>query len=209
MDIASVMNQGRGTAKLDGDNSAAFREADFMAIMLSEITNQDPFEPTETAKMVENMQKLQELSNSKFEKFRDDIRWAQDLVGKDVTANQQFLTAEEQQGLEIRGVLPDPGFGIVEGQVDSYKVVGENVWISIDGRDYPIDNIQQIKPPGEDTMGYANLADNLLGNEVTYIAPDLTLRSGKVERVTWVGDEINLTVDGEVIPFTSIKGLSL
>ena len=209
MDIASVLNQGRGTAKLDGDNSAAFREADFMAIMLSEITNQDPFEPTETAKMVENMQKLQELSNSKFEKFRDDIRWAQDLVGKDVTANQQFLTAEEQQGLEIRGVLPDPGFGIVEGQVDSYKVVGENVWISIDGRDYPIDNIQQIKPPGEDTMGYANLADNLLGNEVTYLAADLTLQSGKVERVTWVGDEINLTVDGEVIPFTSIKGLSL
>lgn len=209
MDIASVLNQGRGTAKLDGDNSAAFREADFMAIMLSEITNQDPFEPTETAKMVENMQKLQELSNSKFEKFRDDIRWAQDLVGKDVTANQQFLTAEEQAGLEVRGVLPDPGFGLVDGQVDSYKVVGENVWVSIDGRDYPIDNVQQIKPPGEDTMGYANLADNLLGNEVTYIGADLTLQSGKVERVTWVGDEINLTVDGEVIPFTSIKGLSL
>ena len=209
MDIASVMNQGRGTPKLEGDNSAAFREADFMAIMLSEITNQDPFEPTETAKMVENMQKLQELSNSKFEKFRDDIRWAQDLVGKDVTANQQFLTAEEQEGLEIRGIMPDPGFGLVDGKVDSYKVVGENVWVSIGGKDYPIDNIQQIKPPAEDTMGYANLADNLLGNEVTYLTDDLSLETGRVERVTWAGDEINLTVDGEVVPFTSIRGLSL
>ena len=209
MDIASVMNQGRGTASLEGDNGASLREADFMAIMLSEITNQDPFEPTETGKMVENMQKLQELTNSKFEKFRDDIRWAQDLVGKDVTANQSFLTAAQEQGLKNRGVDPAIGFGLTEGRIDSYKVVGETVWVSIDDKDYSIDNIQQIKPPGTDNMGNTNLADSLLGKKVTYIDDSLIPVTGTVERVTWTGDEINLTVHGKSVPFTSIKGLSL
>ena len=209
MDIASVLNQGRGTAPLDGDNGASLREADFMAIMLSEITNQDPFEPTETGKMVENMQKLQELTNANFEKFRDDIRWAQDLVGKEVTANQAYLTEREVQGLKDRGVDPELGFGVVEGRIDSYKVIGETVWVSVDDKDYKIDNIQQIKPPGADNMGNTNLADSLLGKQVTYIDDTLVPVTGTVERVTWNGDDINLTVDGKSVPFTSIKGLAL
>ena len=209
MELADVMAQGRGTPKLDNDTSGAFREADFMAIMLSEITNQDPFEPTETAKMVENMQKLQELSNSKFEKFRDDIRWAQDIVGKEVTANQQFLTPEEKEGLEVRVINPDAGFGLVDGKIDSYKVVGENVWVSIGGKDYPIDNIQQIKPPGTDTAGYTGLADSLLGNKITYIDEEFQLHTGKVDSVSWNGDEINLIVAGELVPFSNVRGMSL
>ena len=49
MDLSSISALGRPSTIDDGNNSA-FREADFLAIMLAEITNQDPFEPTETSK---------------------------------------------------------------------------------------------------------------------------------------------------------------
>ena len=80
--LRSSTSTAQTAAQVDSENSSAFREADFMAIMLAELSNQDPFEPAETAKLVENAQKLQELSNTRFERYRNDLRWAQDLIGK-------------------------------------------------------------------------------------------------------------------------------
>ena len=94
--LSGIGTQGHGVAPMEGSESQ-FREADFMAIMLSEITNLDPFEPANTAEMVQNMQKLQELANANFEKFRNDIRWAQDLVGNEVTVGKTFMSENEYQ----------------------------------------------------------------------------------------------------------------
>lgn len=200
--------QGLGAAPMEGSPSM-FREADFMAIMLSEITNQDPFEPAETGEMVQNVQKLQELANSNFEKFRNDIRWAQDIVGKEVTAGQGYFSENEYQGLLERGIRADRGFGVVTGTISSYRVVGERVWVTIDDKDYEIDNVQQILPQEIDSMANTNLADSMLGKTVTWLTDNFELQSGTVERVSWNDDGISLIVDGDVVPFENIRGLSL
>ena len=57
MDISTLT--GASPTTQVGDTSGAFRDADFLAIMLAELANQDPFEPQETSKLVDNMRKLQ------------------------------------------------------------------------------------------------------------------------------------------------------
>ncbi|HYE06499.1 MAG TPA: flagellar hook capping FlgD N-terminal domain-containing protein, partial [Planctomycetota bacterium] len=117
MAISSIGAAGAATAV---DQQKVFREADFMKIMLSELSQQDPFEPQETSKIVEGMQKLQDLANSRFEKYRDDQRWAQDLVGKTVTAQQMILTDAEAEELVERGLAPGRGYASVDGKVDAF-----------------------------------------------------------------------------------------
>ena len=97
MDI-SALTAPASTTQADGIQKS-FREADFLAVMLTEITNQDPFQPTETAKMVEQMQQLQSLANSNYEKYRADIQWADSLVGKEITVTQVNMTTAEAQVL--------------------------------------------------------------------------------------------------------------
>ena len=54
-----------GAAKSAGvEQQKVFREADFMKIMLSELAQQDPFEPQETSKIVET--EMLGPRNSKF-----------------------------------------------------------------------------------------------------------------------------------------------
>ena len=81
-------------------SQSAFRNADFLKIMLNELQNQNPLEPQDTGKLVENMQKLQDLANTTYSKFRNDIRWAQDLVGKSVEVQQVQGTPKEGRDLE-------------------------------------------------------------------------------------------------------------
>ena len=91
--------------------SDAFRNADFLKIMLSELAHQDPMQPQETSKIVENMQKLQELANTQYTKFRADIGWGQQLMGKTVNVQQMMIGESEKQKLINAGVRPDVGYG--------------------------------------------------------------------------------------------------
>lgn len=187
---------------------SSFRQTDFLSIMLSEITHQDPFKPTETSKMVENMKMLQELANVQYQKFRDDIGWAQDLVGQTVTVQQVNVKPDEAMNLVERGITPDLGYGTVEGEVETYRTVGETVWVTIGGKDYPVDNVQRITPRGTDPATLAGVADSLLGRRATYLKDDGTTGTGTVSDVTWddAGD-ITLTIGGQKIPFAAVRGL--
>lgn len=184
-----------------------FRDADFLAIMLAEIANQDPFEPTKTSDMVENMQKLQELANVQYEKFRADLRWAEELIGKNVTLQQVVLPPDAAQRLVESGVNPDVGYGLVEGPVDTYRVVGETVWVSVGGREYPVDNVQRVLPANEGNRYMVELAQGLLGREVILDSQQGASR-GTVMDVYWNDrDEVVLNVDGYEVPFEAIRGI--
>ncbi len=187
----------------------AFRDADFLSIMLSELTNQDPMKPSETSEIVDGMRKLQELANAQYGKFRDDLKWGQDLMGQTVTANQANLTDEEYQEHLDRGLQPARGFGLVTGEVEHFRVIGQNVWVRIDDKDYQIDNIQTIVPDAGTNSQYAGLADSLLGRKVDYYTQGTGFGNGVVDRVSWDDDgAITLDVNGEEIPFESIRAVS-
>jgi flagellar hook assembly protein FlgD len=99
-----------------GDSLQAFRNADFLKIMMAEVTNQDPLQPSDTSKMVDNLQKLQDLANSTYSKFRADIKWANDLMGQTVQVQQQSIDEKKATSQKDKGLKPDVGFGLVNGR---------------------------------------------------------------------------------------------
>lgn len=194
------------------DTQKSFRDADFMKIMLSEITQQDPFKPQDTSTIVENMQKLQQLANSKYEKFRDDQKWARDLTGRSVTVQQAVLTEAERTAAVETGLNPDVGYQSVSGMVESYRVVGEAVWVQVAGKHYQIDNVKQIDPPQRDATYLAGISEGLLGRKVQYM-PDGDPARREEGVVTAVSlreqGRITLTIGGKEVPMESMTRIGV
>lgn len=194
------------------ETQKSFRDADFMKIMLSEITQQDPFKPQETSTIVENMQKLQQLANSKFEKFRDDQKWARDLVGQSVTVQQSVIGDNEKKSYTDAGLNPDIGYQSVSGTVESFRVVGEAVWVQVGGKHYQIDNVRQIDPPKHDATYLAGISDGLLGRKVQYVseADPAKREEGLVTAVSLREQgRITLTIGGKEVPMESITRIGV
>ena len=190
------------------DSAKAFRNADFLKIMLAEVTQQSPFDPQDSGKMVENIQKLQELANSTYQKFRDDIAWAQQLNGQTVVVQQQALTEAEARAQIDQGLRPDVGYGSRAGVVTSFRTVKEQVYVTVDGKDYPIDNVKQIVPQGGGEL--AEAAQVALGRQVGWIGANQQPRSGVVTAVRLDGQgRVVLRVGQEDVPFDQVRSIGM
>lgn len=192
-----------------GDGMSAFRQADFLKIMLTEITHQSPLDPQDTSKMVEQMQQLQELANSTYTKFRADITWAQQLVGQQVQVQQQALTRDELADYRNKGLNPDVGYAQVGGKVSSFRIVEQTVYVTVNGKDYPIDNLKQIVPTRDDPAYLALMAAQMLGKEVVY-GTDAGVASGRVTSVAYDDDgSVLLEVGGESVRFDDVLQIGI
>lgn len=193
-----------------GDSGKAFRSADFLKIMLTEVTSQSPFDPQDSGKLVENMQKLQDLANSTYAKFRNDVRWAQDLMGQSVSVSQQSLTPDEKQKLVNKGLRPDVGYAQIKGKIEGFRVVDEVVYMGVNGKDYPIDNVRQIVPKSKDEGYLAQMANQMLGKSVAYTDETGATQSGTVKAVKWGdNDEIDLQIGDEAVNFNRVVQIGL
>jgi len=192
--------------------SNALRSADFMKIMLSELKQQDPMEPQDTSKLVDNMQKMQELANTQFTKFRNDVRWAQDLMGKSVTVQQQGITDKEATAQINAGLNPDVGYGNATGPISSFRVVGQEVYVHVGNYDYPTDNVKQVVPMTQDPAQLSSVANNVLGRQVGYwLGTTDKAALGIVTGVGWdTNGETTLTVDGKTkVPYANVTSISI
>lgn len=211
MTTSGVTSSSSSSGLLDAQ-AQAFRNADFLKIMLSELSNQDPLSPQETSKIVENMQKLQELANTQYTKFRADIQWAQQLMGQTVNVQQMTISESQKQSLLNAGLRPDVGFGNLDGKITSFRQVGETVYVSIGDYDYPIDNVKQVRPQaaaGNDPDYLTNVAGNLLGRTVGYRLDDGTMAQGQVTHVGYdTAGEVMLNIAGQAIPYRNIIQIS-
>jgi hypothetical protein len=206
----SAVTSSTATGGLIDAQAQAFRNADFLKIMLSELSHQDPMKPQETSKIVENMQKLQELANTQYTKFRADIQWGQQLLGKTVNVQQMMISEAEKQRLLNSGVRPDVGFGNLDGRVTGFRQVGETVYVAIGDYDYPIDNVKQVRPEtGNDPDYLSNIAGNLLGRTVGYRLDDGTMSQGKVTHVGYDTDgAVMLNINGLAVPYRNMIQIS-
>jgi len=209
MPISALSGNAGGGAVVDSQKP--FRDADFMKIMLSEITQQDPFKPQETSKIVENMQKLQELANVKYEKFRDDQKWARDIVGETVSVQQTILTDDEMQAYVEKGLTPDRGYQTVSGEVETFRVIGESVWIQVGGKHYQLDNVKQIQPPQHDANYLAGLADGLLGRKVQHTVEGSANREEGVVTAVSLREQgkVTLTVGGKEVSMANVTRIGV
>ena len=187
------------------DSASAFRNADFLKIMMAEVTNQSPLDPQDTSKLVDNMQKLQELANTTYTKFRDDLRWAQDLMGQSISVSQQPLTPKEKEKLVNQGLNPDVGYQQAAGAVSSFRVVNQTVYVQVNGKDYPVDSIRQVLPKAHDESYLAQVANQLIGRQVVYNGADGKPASGLVRSVQWDKDnQLRLEVGDKAVSFGDI-----
>ena len=206
------VNGGAGATNAGGtaNSLGAFRDADFLKIMLTELTNQDPLQPQETSKLVENVQKLQELANTTYDKFRSDLGWAQQLMGQTVSVQQQAITPEEKQKLLDKGIKPDVGYSQVSGKVTSFRTIDQQVYVTVGDKDYPMDNIKQIVPDAQHSEYLATMANQLIGKQVAYLNDKDVLTSGQVTSVKY-DDAANLIleVSGQAVNFNRITQIGI
>jgi hypothetical protein len=213
MTVSSVTSSSAAaSASTDSSTLSSFRTADFLKVMLSELSHQDPMSPQDTGKIVENMQKLQELANTQYTKFRSDVTWAQNLMGKPVTVQQQALSDSEKESQINSGLVPDIGYGNKTGTISSFRVVGEAVYVKVGDYDYPIDNVKQISAEN-DPGSLSSAANQLLGRQVSYLkdASSSTNTTSIVTGVDWNTDgTLRLTMkNGDQVPYAHLTSISI
>lgn len=210
MDLAALtQGSSAGSRNAAAASNDAFRSADFMKIMLSELSHQDPFSPQETSKIVENMQKLQELANTQYTKFRNDLNWAQQLMGQQVNVQQIVTDDAGRQQLVDAGLNPDVGYQNVTGTVSSFRQVGESVYLSVNGHDYPIDNIRQVVPQQRNPDQLVQLASQMVGFNVGFWRNEASdTGEGVVNNIAYGLDgEVMLTIGTEQVPYSHLQSI--
>ncbi len=177
-----ITNTSAGPATLPPTNStttgpaaaaatlAALQNANFMKIMLAEITTQDPTKPEDTSQMVQEMESMQQLANTQVQAYQNNLKFAQQLVGQQVNVQQQ-LSKTELATEQAVGLNPSVGSGTNFGVVTSFKDINQSVYVTVGGNDYPIGNISQVKPPSSSPSTRATAAQAMLGRTVAVTLP--------------------------------------
>jgi flagellar hook assembly protein FlgD len=210
MAISSVNNSGSNNSTTSSNSVDAFRDADFLKIMMTEITNQNPLDPQDTSKLVENVQKLQELANTTYQKFRSDLSWGQQLMGQTVSVQQQGIDDQAKQKLLDKGLKPDIGYSQVSGRVSSFRTVDQTVYVTVNDHDYPLDNVKQIVPDAHNAQYLATMADQLLGKTVAYRDSESATHTGQVTSVKYdAKGDVLVQVGGNAVPFDSITQIGV
>lgn len=181
---------------------------DFISLMLTELTQQDPLEPTKTSDLVVNMREIQTLLTSQQEQQRSDLTWASGLVGQSVTVSQSLLTNDEYDALAADGLSPDIGAGSASGVVSSFKVVDGAVWVTVGGSDYPIGNVTSISPADGQSAALAELGSTLSGRTVSYLDDDGAIQTGVVSSVNLDDDgTYTLTIGDGTVAFSRLRSV--
>lgn len=190
---------------------AGFTSDEFIQIMLTELTNQDPLEPSKTSDMVVNLREVQSLLTSQQEARRNDLSWGNELVGQDVTVSQSLLTNAEYAAYVEDGLNPDVGASSVTGTVTGFRVVDDAVWVTVGDYDYPIANVTSLHPDTAGTLAstLAELGVSLSGRTVQYTDSAGSVSSGVVTAVYANDDgDIMLSIGDEDIPFENLRSVS-
>jgi flagellar basal-body rod modification protein FlgD len=123
-----------GTTQLKSTRKS-LQTQDFMNLMLTQLQNQDPLNPTSNSELMAQMSQIGQLqANSQL----------QDLL-KGMTAQNQLGAAGSMLGKIVRGL--DDENAAVEGLVTSVRVTDNKVYLELDsGKALALDRVTQIAP---------------------------------------------------------------
>ncbi|MBP0982789.1 MAG: hypothetical protein J6A19_03610 [Oscillospiraceae bacterium] len=119
----------------------------FLSLLVAEMTNQDPMEPTSNTEFVTQMAQFTSLTYSKNAATYSMSNYASSLVGKTVTA-------QKMDGTEVVTRT-----GVVESVLKS----GDSYTVRIDGVSFDISKITSISTTADSSSGSA-LGENSLGS---------------------------------------------
>jgi len=117
---------------------------EFLNLLVTQLQYQDPLNPSSDTEFIAQMAQFSSLEqmqnlNDSFSKFK-----AYSLVGKNVEANM--------------------GLDVVEGYVESVRMVGNEAYAIIDGNSVSIDDIKKVNDVAEELQVLVGILDQLAAN---------------------------------------------
>jgi len=163
--LTSAGLPGQTTASGTPDRFSELSSADFVKIMFSELTTQDPLKPNDSNTLLQQMSSLRNIEA--------DIT-LEDKLGS-VATQTQFATAGGLLGKYISGYTSD--FSPVEGFVKSISNTSDGAVLNLDnGASVPFKNLQEILDPPSGTNPSPNPNPNPNPNPTPTILPASTAR---------------------------------
>lgn len=160
----------------------------FFSLLMAEMSNQDPLEPTTNTEFISQLANFTALQNSSNTLYYNTVSYAASLAGKTVTV----ATADGKKGLKI-------DTGVVTG-VDISD--GTNIEIMVNGKRYLLSNVMNVA--GYPGGGYSSSSDgayavSLIGKKVTLVAETEDggiVDEGIVESIEIENGEYRVVVNG-------------
>ena len=126
-----------GTGGAEQNGFAHIKTADFIKVLISELANQDPFEPQDSAALLEQLSSLRNIESQ--------LSLQEKLEA--LVLQNQIASAGGLIGRMVSGL--DGANDQVEGVVTSVRVAGGNVILELeDGSALPMDRLTRIESSG-------------------------------------------------------------
>lgn len=117
------------------DNNSIVSVDTFFQLLMAEMTNQDPLEPTTNTEFVSQLASFTALQTSEDTLYYNTVSYAASLAGKSVTVS-------ERDGTDENGKVK---MKLVTGVVTGVDISDEkNVEVTINGKRYPITNVMNV-----------------------------------------------------------------
>ncbi|QQE11194.1 hypothetical protein JD969_17105 [Planctomycetota bacterium] len=158
--VDAVGASGNQTQNVSGSQSNPYAELDsseFVKLMVAELVNQDPFEPNDTAAVMEQLSSLMNIESQN--KLQASL---ESMVNQQSIAQSSGLIGYEVTGL-------DGNNKTVTGVVQSIRVVeGEPQLVLTTGKTLGVDRVTDINIPQQEEQDVDYLWDTNGDDEVTY-----------------------------------------
>ncbi len=182
MASSELVNMQNATAKTEiakadkNTNNSEVSSDMFLKLMLEQLQYQDPLDPVSNTEflsqqaMFTQLEQLMDLSTEV--SSSNAVQQTLSLVGKEVTITD-----------------PDNSKKTITGVVESANFTTDEPTITINGKDYPLELVQNVKP----NNGVQQVS-SLVGKEVTITDPEDATKT-----ITGVIDSVNYTKDGTTV----------
>lgn len=169
----------------------------FYQLLIAEMQNQDPLEPTSNTEFISQMATFTSLQAQQDNFDMQKQNYANSLVGQ--------IVAVSEDGTNLKQ-------GIVE-----YVTYGDEIQVNIDGKNYKLSQIKQLYGKADSVTGsqigdYGAFAAGILGKEVTVQAVDATgstvFDKGTVSSIEIEDGTVRVIVNGYAYSVTDVIAVS-
>lgn len=197
-------NTGTTATKEEEDNTS-FTQSDFIALMVEELTNQDPTTPTSTSELMTQLTQMQDI-NSTSEQAKALTAMTESLS----TMNDSFEELSENMDDMVEQMT-----STMDDFSESMDNVLEDMNEMIDGLSETMDTMSELMDTNN-TLMYAMVFDNtfqnacsLTGSYVTGTDSEGNALEGKVSAAFISNQVIYLALeDGSAMPYSNLSGVA-
>jgi flagellar basal-body rod modification protein FlgD len=174
----------------------------FYQLLIAEMSNQDPLDPMSNTEFISQMAAFTSLQVQQEALYYNNSNYASSLAGKTVIVAASASSRDPVTG-QVR-------LDVQTGVVESVNFSGGQFTVTVNGREFPIQNIMEVLDgsKGNTSGSDGAFATSLIGKYVTvgWVTDGGQARreEGFVERIEIDKGEISIIIDGLSYPLQSV-----